>query len=367
MTNVRIAAFFALVALPCLVLGAGGRVVDLNPSNFNEFVGEFDVVLVNFYANWCKFSKMLEPIYEQTAVAVKEMERVGIARVDCEAEGQLAEAYNIRKYPTIKIFRNGKMAKKEYRGVRSVEGFSEFIKREATNPVMTKGSFVELNEAFTTNRRVVVGFFENDVTGLKKIFYKVASELRDDCVFVDAASAGMAAQYGTSAPKIIFKQQGAPDSFYSGVNDERTFQTWASELCVPLVREITFENGEEMVEEGLPFLILFHHPDDHDSVKKFTEIVQSTLHHERRSLNFLTADGLKFAHPLHHLDNNAQPPQPAAAVDQPVPAADQPLVVDNNNNVQQPPVDMKKIEIVESTFKNLAPSKKRYSIPRDEL
>ena len=52
-----------------------------------------------------------------------------------------------------------------------------------------------------------------------------------------------------------------------------TFHTWAVEKCSPLVREITFENAEELTEEGLPFLILFHHPDDHDSVKAYTELV----------------------------------------------------------------------------------------------
>jgi endoplasmic reticulum resident protein 44 len=29
-----------------------------------------------------------------------------------------------------------------------------------------------------------------------------------------------------------------------------------------MVREITFENGEELTEEGLPFLILFYDPNN---------------------------------------------------------------------------------------------------------
>ena len=32
--------------------------------------------------------------------------------------------------------------------------------------------------------------------------------------------------------------------------------------CSPLVREITFENGEALTEEGLPFLILFYDPNN---------------------------------------------------------------------------------------------------------
>ena len=45
------------------------------------------------------------------------------------------------------------------------------------------------------------------------------------------------------------------------------FKSWVQEKCNPLVREITFENAEELTEEGLPFLILFHHPDDTTSIK----------------------------------------------------------------------------------------------------
>ena len=69
----------------------------------------------------------------------------------------------------------------------------------------------------------------------------------------------------------------------------------------PLVREITFENAEELTEEGLPFLILFHHPDDTQSVKDYNDLVKRELMGEKSQVTFLTADGVKFAHPLHHL------------------------------------------------------------------
>jgi endoplasmic reticulum resident protein 44 len=69
---------------------------------------------------------------------------------------------------------------------------------------------------------------------------------------------------------------------------------WAQDKCVPLVREITFENAEvssylsyflsfhfsyfqELTEEGLPFLILFHHPDDSDTPGAFRDIVAREL------------------------------------------------------------------------------------------
>ena len=57
---------------------------------------------------------------------------------------------------------------------------------------------------------------------------------------------------------------------------------WSTDKCTPLVREITFENAEELTEEGLPFLILFHNPEDNESVKRFTDIVQQELMGDKR-------------------------------------------------------------------------------------
>lgn len=51
--------------------------------------------------------------------------------------------------------------------------------------------------------------------------------------------------------------------------------------CVPLVREITFENAEELTEEGLPFLILFRHADDVQMDKIFAEQVARELYDQK--------------------------------------------------------------------------------------
>lgn len=53
--------------------------------------------------------------------------------------------------------------------------------------------------------------------------------------------------------------------------------------CVPLVREITFENAEELTEEGLPFLIMFHASDDTDTIKDYKTVVETQLMSEKRN------------------------------------------------------------------------------------
>lgn len=76
-----------------------------------------------------------------------------------------------------------------------------------------------------------------------------------------------------------------PDETYTGslTNFDELYE-WVQEKCIPLVREITFENAEELTEEGLPFLILFHEPTDNESVKRYKEIINRELQPEKRKL-----------------------------------------------------------------------------------
>lgn len=93
----------------------------------------------------------------------------------------------------------------------------------------------------------------------------------------------------TGQPIVVFrtdkKTSVEPDETYLGslLNFDELY-TWVQEKCIPLVREITFENAEELTEEGLPFLILFHKPTDTESVKKYKEIIRRELESEKRKL-----------------------------------------------------------------------------------
>ena len=37
---------------------AGGKVMALTDANFDAVMNQYDIVLVNFYANWCRFSQV---------------------------------------------------------------------------------------------------------------------------------------------------------------------------------------------------------------------------------------------------------------------------------------------------------------------
>ncbi|XP_003494409.1 endoplasmic reticulum resident protein 44 isoform X2 [Bombus impatiens] len=387
-----------------LANNANEGAVSLTQQNIDMTLATNELVLINFYAQWCRFSNSLAPIFEEAANKIRnafpEPGRVVMAKVDCERESGIASRFHITKYPTLKVIRNGQPTKREYRGQRSVEAFEEFIRKQLEDPIK---EFYDLKELTNLDdkKRMIIGYFDRKDVPEYGMFRRVATNLKDDCQFHVGFGNASRAMHPPGEPIIVFRSDKAlsndeDETYHGSLNNFDELNVWAQEKCVPLVREITFENAEELTEEALPFLILFHAPDDVESVKMYKDVVMRTLIDEKQNVNFLTANGVKFAHPLHHLGKTPAD-LPLIAIDSfrhmylfpnfhdihiegklkgflqdlysgklhrefhygPDPSSNEvPQVVGQIKVPTAPP---------ESTFKKLAPSKNRYTLLKDEL
>ncbi|XP_064409287.1 endoplasmic reticulum resident protein 44 isoform X2 [Latimeria chalumnae] len=252
---------------------------------------------------------MLHPIFEEASNVIKEefpdQKQVVFARVDCDQHSDIAQRYRISKYPTLKLFRNGMMMKREYRGQRSATAIADYIRQQKSDPVQEVHDLEEI-KTLDRSKRNIIGYFEEKNSENYHTFERVASILHDDCVFL-ASFGSISKPERLSGDNIIYKPPGenSLDMVYLGslTNFDLEY-AWTQDKCVPLVREITFENGEELTEEGLPFLILFHMKDDTKSLEMFQQEVALQLIGEKGTINFLHADCDKFRHPLLHIQKS---------------------------------------------------------------
>ena len=78
--------------------------VDITTAEFEKTVTENDIVLVDFWAEWCGPCKAFGPVYDK--VSGKNPE-ITFAKVDTDAEQQLGAMLQIQSIPTLMAFREG--------------------------------------------------------------------------------------------------------------------------------------------------------------------------------------------------------------------------------------------------------------------
>lgn len=385
------------------------KVLELTSANYDESTSKYHIVVLNFYADWCPYSARWKPIFQDTAKVIynetlsNDPNTIVFGQVNCEVQTNLAQRFRITKFPTTKLTLNGKALKKEYRGARNTVAFKEYLKKFLEDPIIYIKSASDLSTKVEERRGALIMYsgrpdeHDNPLESHElQTFRRVAQQYREDCQFLYVVS-------GASSNKVIppemysivFKPHHKgleTEQYYKSapLTDVNSLASWAKESCIPLVREITFENAEELTEEGLPFVILFYEPNDKSWIEVYKRVVEKELVQEASGVTFLFADGHVFSHPLKHLGKTVKD-LPVVAIDSfkhlflykdPVPSISQPgklkqFIADLHSGKldrefhfgPDPVSASSQTSPPESAFNKLAPSAYRYSLlmPRDEL
>ena len=82
-------------------------VIELTSENFNQEMINNDLLLVDFWAEWCGPCKSMHPIFTRMA---RKYKRVRFARVNVDNAQDIARKYGVQSIPTFIMFKNGEIA-----------------------------------------------------------------------------------------------------------------------------------------------------------------------------------------------------------------------------------------------------------------
>jgi thioredoxin 1 len=84
--------------------------VNVKSAEFEGFIEKGGIMFVDFWAEWCGPCRMFGPVYEKVS---EEFPEITFAKIDTEAEREIAAAAGISSIPTLMAFRDGVLLYRE--------------------------------------------------------------------------------------------------------------------------------------------------------------------------------------------------------------------------------------------------------------
>ncbi len=101
------------------------------PSGFFDILKNENLVLIDFYADWCQPCLMLKPVLSD--VKTRMTDKVRILKVNVDKNPAAAQTWKIQSIPTLALFKKGKMVWR-HTGVMQAAQLIQVINKHYNTP-----------------------------------------------------------------------------------------------------------------------------------------------------------------------------------------------------------------------------------------
>ncbi|KAG0329481.1 protein disulfide isomerase (PDI) protein [Dissophora globulifera] len=197
LTSIALGALLLSQSVLAGLYSSKDHVVEVNNQNFqSEVMDSNHLVMVEFYAPWCGHCKNLAPHYKAAAKNLHGI--VKMAAIDCDDDKNrpVCSQYDIKGFPTIKVFpanRTGKKSIKrpsDYQGERSAKAIVDHlvrlipddIKRVSSNP--SSSGVTNINEFVADESESRALLFTKKMTS-SNMYKGLATDMKDKMIVAE--------------------------------------------------------------------------------------------------------------------------------------------------------------------------------------
>ncbi|KAK7084932.1 hypothetical protein SK128_013057 [Halocaridina rubra] len=255
-------------------------VLVLTAANFTKTVKSKDLILVEFYAPWCRHCKALEPEYEGAAKSLQ-AHNIPLAKVDGPEEKSIADEYGVQGYPALMVFRNGRRF--DFKGPRDQAGIVAYMKEQAQLPSKEVKTYLETQNNFDRTDANVIGYFleKNDMF---EEYIGAANELRGKLPFFHTFDKVLAEKLKLKANTITVIM---PEIYYSKYEDKifkysktagtyKEIAVWIAKKSIPLVGQRTKSNMA-FKYESRPLVVVYYDVNYSHQYVKDTQYIRNKI------------------------------------------------------------------------------------------
>ena len=279
-------------------------VVKLTEATFNDFITNNPYVLAEFFAPWCGHCKRLGPEFASAADTLNESDpNIKLAQIDCTEERDLCSSFEIRGYPTMKVFKGDASAISDYPGQRDSDAIINYMRKLTLPAVQVFETAKELDEkleklAESFILQILPEGAESQASN--ETFYQIANKYSEAFTFASTSDKKFVDQYAKSSkiPAYVIFRKGeelSDASVYKGKSIDSDFELLVDFIDVeskPLFGEINGQTYQAYTSSNLPLAYYFYSTEEERS--DVEPIIKKLAKKYRGEVNFVGLDAVQF-------------------------------------------------------------------------